>query len=126
MLHITGRREDGYHELQTVFQFIDYADHLKFEVRGDDQIIRHSENFDVPESEDIIIRAAVLLRENFRQKYILSDTVNAASNAVKQFGADIYLNKVIPMGAGLGGGSSDAATTLIALNKLWNTRFTID
>lgn len=126
MLHITGRREDGYHELQTVFQFIDYADELRYEVRDDDQIIRHSESFDVPESEDIIIRAALLLRENFRQKYASSENVNAVNNAVKQFGADIYLKKVIPMGAGLGGGSSDAATTLIALNKLWDMQFNID
>ena len=68
MLHITGRREDGYHELQTVFQFIDFSDLLEFKIRGDDQIIRHSENFTVPENEDIIIRAANLLRDKYRQK----------------------------------------------------------
>ncbi len=117
MLHITGRREDGYHELQTVFQFINYSDELEFKLRSDDRLIRHCENFDVAESEDIIIRAAKRLREKFLQK-------NASDKRV--FGVDIYLNKNIPMGAGLGGGSSDAATALIALNRLWKMQFTID
>ncbi len=117
MLHITGRREDGYHELQTVFQFIDFADTLEFKCRSDAQIIRHSEDFAVPEDEDIIIRAAKLLREKF--------LLNNLSGSAKA-GVDIYLHKQIPMGAGLGGGSSDAATTLIALNKLWGMHFSID
>ncbi len=121
MLHITGRRDDGYHELQTVFQFIDYADQLEFELREDAQINRHSAGFDVPESEDIIIRAAKLLRE----KYLNRDAGSAAETANK-FGVDIYLKKHIPMGAGLGGGSSDAATTLIALNRLWGMQFSDD
>ncbi len=117
MLHITGQREDGYHELQTVFQFIDFADTLEFNVRSDEKIIRHCEDFDVPENEDIIIRAANLLREKFLQK---NPTGSQCS------GVDIYLSKQIPMGAGLGGGSSDAATTLIALNKLWAMQFSVD
>ncbi len=117
MLHITGRREDGYHELQTVFQFIDFVDTLEFKLRSDGRIVRHCEDFDVPENEDIIIRAASLLRESYAQK-------NPASS--KNTGVDIYLNKQIPMGAGLGGGSSDAATTLIALNELWDMQFSID
>jgi len=117
MLHITGRREDGYHELQTVFQFIDFADMLEFKLRNDGRIARHCENFDVPENEDIIIRAANLLREKYSQK-------NPA--AEKNVGVDIYLSKKIPMGAGLGGGSSDAATTLIALNQLWGMQFSSD
>jgi 4-diphosphocytidyl-2-C-methyl-D-erythritol kinase len=117
MLHITGRREDGYHELQTVFQFIDFADTLEFKLRNDEQIIRHCENFAVPESEDIIIRAARLLREQFLQKHPADR---------KAAGVDIHLTKQIPMGAGLGGGSSDAATTLVALNRLWNMPFSID
>jgi len=117
MLHITGRREDGYHELQTVFQFIDFMDTLEFKLRGDGRIVRHCRDFNVPESEDIIVRAANLLREKFLQK-------NPAGK--KNVGVDIHLSKQIPMGAGLGGGSSDAATTLIALNQLWGLRFSID
>lgn len=117
MLHITGRREDGYHELQTVFQFIDFSDELEFKLRTDGRIIRHSEDFDVPEDEDIIIRAARLLREKYSQH---------DPSAQTGMGVDIYLTKKIPMGAGLGGGSSDAATTLLALNALWSTRFSVD
>jgi 4-diphosphocytidyl-2-C-methyl-D-erythritol kinase len=117
MLHITGQRKDGYHELQTVFQFIGFSDELEFILRSDDRIIRHCENFAVPENDDIIIRAARLLREKYRQKN---------PSAKNHFGVDIALTKNIPMGAGLGGGSSDAATTLIALNELWQLQFTID
>ena len=117
MLHIIGQREDGYHELQTVFQFVDYSDALEFQLRSDDQIVRHSEDFDVPEDEDIIIRAAKLLCERYLQKNQSED---------KLAGVDIYLTKNIPMGAGLGGGSSDAATTLIALNRLWQLQFSIE
>ena len=117
MLHITGQRDDGYHELQTIFQFIDFADQLEFNIRNDNQIIRFCENFAVPESEDIIIRAAKLLREKFLSKHPAMD---------KRFGVDIHLKKNIPMGAGLGGGSSDAATTLVALNTFWQMQFTID
>jgi len=117
MLHITGQRDDGYHELQTVFQFIDFFDELKFNIRNDNQLFRFCENFAVPENEDIIIRAAKLLQEKFRNKNPESE---------KKLGADIHLQKNIPMGAGLGGGSSDAATALVALNTLWQTQFTID
>ncbi|NOQ88640.1 MAG: 4-(cytidine 5'-diphospho)-2-C-methyl-D-erythritol kinase [Gammaproteobacteria bacterium] len=117
MLHITGQREDGYHELQTVFQFIDFADALEFKLRSDGQIIRHCEDFEVPEDEDIIIRAASLLRERYLQNNPAVD---------KKAGVDITLTKNIPMGAGLGGGSSDAATTLIALNELWGVQLSVD
>ena len=116
MLHITGQRQDGYHELQTVFQFLNFADTLEFKLRSDDRIIRHSENFDVPEDEDIIIRAARLLRERYLQK----------KSSVDKAGVDITLTKNIPMGAGLGGGSSDAATTLVALNKLWGVQLSVE
>ena len=117
MLHITGQREDGYHELQTVFQFIDFSDEMRFELRDDDKIVRHSENFDVPESEDISIRAAELLRKEF-----LLNNPSTQSH----FGVDVFLEKKIPMGSGLGGGSSDAATTLVALNELWMMGFSVD
>jgi len=117
MLHITGRRDDGYHDLQTVFQFIDYADELEFRPRSDDKIVRICADFVVPEEEDIIMRAASLLRQRYRQDKPSENSDN---------GVDIRLTKNIPMGAGLGGGSSDAATTLIALNALWGCGYSID
>ena len=117
MLHITGRREDGYHLLQTVFQFIDFADYLEFGVRDDGRIRRHSNaDFTVPADEDIIVRAAQKLREAAIDRHI----------AAADYGVDIHLQKNIPMGAGLGGGSSDAATTLLALNHYWRLGFSLD
>ena len=117
MLHITGQREDGYHELQTVFQFIDFSDELEFKLRSDDIILRHCDDFEVPENEDIIIAAANLLRQNYLHKQ---------TSVKSHFGVDITLRKNIPMGAGLGGGSSDAATTLLVLNRLWGMQFSLD
>ncbi|MGI4812513.1 MAG: 4-(cytidine 5'-diphospho)-2-C-methyl-D-erythritol kinase [Janthinobacterium lividum] len=102
-LHITGRRADGYHALQSVFQLIDYADTLTFSLREDGQLRRTLAIDGVAEQDDLCIRAARLL-----QQY-----------AHCPLGVDITLDKVLPMGAGLGGGSSDAATTLLALNRLW-------
>ncbi len=103
MLRINGRRADGYHLLQTVFQFLDFGDSLQFTVRSDGLVCRVNEVPGVPEAEDLIVRAALSLKR-------------AAGTVL---GADIALKKSIPMGGGLGGGSSDAATTLIALNHLW-------
>lgn len=103
MLHITGQRDDGYHLLQTVFQFIDLNDEISFRVTDHGQIRRSATNSTVNEDDDLVIRAARLLQEMY---------------SVKQ-GVDIALQKNIPMGGGLGGGSSDAATTLMALNRLW-------
>ncbi len=103
-LHITGRREDGYHQLQTVFQFLDYGDLLYFSPRPDGQIGRTNDLPGVPEESDLVVRAAKLLQQ---------------TSGCTQ-GADIRVNKHLPMGGGLGGGSSDAATTLIALNHLWS------
>jgi 4-diphosphocytidyl-2-C-methyl-D-erythritol kinase len=104
-LHVTGRRPDGYHLLQTVFQLLDHGDLLHFSVREDGAIHRTTEVAGVPEASDLIVRAAQLLK--------------AATGS--RLGADIAIDKCLPMGGGLGGGSSDAATTLIALNHLWNT-----
>jgi len=102
-LHIIGRRPDGYHELETVFQFLDHGDELTF-ARRDDGVIRlHTEIAAVPHDSNLIVRAARKLQEQ-------SGT---------DLGADIWLNKVLPMGGGIGGGSSDAATTLLALAHLW-------
>lgn len=107
-LHVTGRREDGYHLLETAFQLIDYGDVLHFKLRHDGQILRSNDIPGVPLETDLVIRAAKLLQ------------LNSASS----LGVEMTLDKKLPMGAGLGGGSSDAATTLIALNRLWNTRLT--
>ena len=108
MLRVVGRRPDGYHLLQTVFRFIDYGDTLRFRVREDGVIARVNEVPGVPHETDLCVRAARLLQQ-------ISGT---------RLGADIQLDKRLPVGGGLGGGSSDAATTLLALNGLWKTCIT--
>ncbi|BFI96848.1 MAG: hypothetical protein RSP_23580 [Rhodanobacter sp.] len=102
-LRITGRRADGYHELQTVFRLLDWGDELRIRVRADGGICRVSGASGVAEQDDLVVRAARLLR----------------GHAPGPSGADIAVEKRIPMGGGLGGGSSDAATALVALNHLW-------
>ncbi|MCI0914493.1 4-(cytidine 5'-diphospho)-2-C-methyl-D-erythritol kinase [Pseudomonas putida] len=102
-LHIIGRRPDGYHELETVFQFLEHGDELTFALREDGAIRLHTEIEAVPHDCNLIVRAARTLQEQ-------SGT---------GLGADIWLTKVLPMGGGIGGGSSDAATTLLALAHLW-------
>lgn len=108
-LHITGRRDDGYHLLQTVFQFIDYCDELSFDIRHDTQIRRVTDLAGVTSSADLTVKAAALLQQ---------------AAGVRQ-GVDIHLVKKLPMGGGLGGGSSDAATTLVALNQLWGVNYSV-
>ncbi len=103
MLRVVGRRPDGYHLLQTVFQFLDVADQLRFSIRPDGVLRRRYELPGVSEEQDLVMRAAQLLQHE-------SGT---------SLGADVYLEKHLPMGGGIGGGSSDAATTLVALNRLW-------
>ena len=103
MLRIVGRRADGYHELQTVFQFLDFADELLFRLRDDRQILLQDPLPGVPVESDLCYRAALALQR-------ACDCRN---------GVEITLHKRLPMGGGLGGGSSDAATTLVALNRLW-------
>jgi 4-diphosphocytidyl-2-C-methyl-D-erythritol kinase len=106
-LHITGRRADGYHSLQTVFQLLDFADELLIEPT-DDGLIRRPEGLaGVPPEEDLAVRAARMLQ--------------AASGCPR--GAEIRVRKRIPAGGGLGGGSSDAATVLVALNHLWGLQW---
>ena len=104
-LHVVGRRNDGYHLLQTAFQFIDYGDELSFVVRADGAIRRITPMEGVPAEQDLSVRAARSLQQETGCRE----------------GADIGIVKRLPMGGGLGGGSSDAATTLIALNRLWRT-----
>ncbi|PTV57588.1 4-(cytidine 5'-diphospho)-2-C-methyl-D-erythritol kinase [Pseudomonas putida] len=102
-LHIIGRRADGYHELETVFQFLDHGDELSFALRDDGVIRLHTEIEAVPHDSNLIVRAARMLQ----------------AQSGTTLGADIWLTKVLPMGGGIGGGSSDAATTLLALAHLW-------
>jgi 4-diphosphocytidyl-2-C-methyl-D-erythritol kinase len=109
MLHITGRRDDGYHLLQTVFQFIDLCDRMVFGVTENGVISRIEGNSPVPENEDIALRAAQALQKR----------------SLVTKGAEISINKRIPIGGGLGGGSSNAATTLLALNRLWGLNLSI-
>jgi 4-diphosphocytidyl-2-C-methyl-D-erythritol kinase len=110
MLHILGRRADGYHELQTLFQFLDHGDELSFALRADDQIHLHTDIPGVPHDSNLIVRAARQLQQQ----------------ANCSLGADIWLNKRLPMGGGIGGGSSDAATTLLGLNHLWQLDWSED
>jgi 4-diphosphocytidyl-2-C-methyl-D-erythritol kinase len=109
-LHILGRRADGYHELQTVFQFVDLCDEVHLDVRSDGDIRLLAGAPGVPSDRDLCVRAARALK--------------AASGCA--LGADIRVVKRIPMGAGLGGGSSDAATCLVALNRLWGLGCSVD
>lgn len=104
-LHVTGQRSDGYHLLQTVFRFIDYGDTVSVSPRADGQIVLTHPLPGVPPKKDLCYRAARLLK-----------TTTGATQ-----GVDITLEKRLPLGGGLGGGSSDAATTLLALNQLWGT-----
>ena len=109
-LHITGRRDDGYHNLQTLFQLLDGGDNLTFTLTENNKISLSTQIEGVAESDNLIVRAASLLQKK--------------SNCTR--GCIIDLDKKLPMGAGLGGGSSNAATTLLALNKLWNCDLSID
>lgn len=110
-LHVIGRRDDGYHLLQSVFQLIDLSDELHFDLRDDGRIVRSTDLAGVPADADLCVRAARLLQ------------AAAAARGIAVPGADIAIDKRLPMGGGIGGGSSDAATTLIALNHLWQTGF---
>ena len=102
-LHITAQREDGFHSLQTIFQILDVGDTLQFSITHDGTISRKSKS-DIPEQSDLIVKAAKLLQ----------------SYTGCSLGAECYIEKRLPVGGGLGGGSSNAATTLVALNALWN------
>ncbi len=104
-LHVVGRRADGYHLLQTVFRFLDYGDTIRCEPRSDGRIVLANPLPGVPAAADLTFRAAEALR--------------SATGATA--GVTLHVEKRLPMGGGLGGGSSDAATTLMALNRLWHT-----
>jgi 4-diphosphocytidyl-2-C-methyl-D-erythritol kinase len=108
MLRVLGRRPDGYHRLQTLFQFINQQDQLFFEPRQDGRIRRVSSLAGIPEESDLVVRAARLIQD--------------CTGCRK--GVDIGVEKHLPIGGGLGGGSSNAATTLVALNRIWDTGLT--
>ena len=107
-LHVVGRRPDGYHLLQTVFQFVDISDLLDFTIRPGGGLSLNTNYSGIDSGDDLVLRSARLLQLETGCKS----------------GADISVTKNIPMGGGLGGGSSDAATTLVALNKLWSLGLT--
>ena len=115
-LYITGQRTDGYHSLQTLFQFLDYGDTIDIALRGDGEIRLLTPVEGVAHEDNLIVRAARLLMK-----------VASESNRLpKRSGADISIDKRLPMGGGLGGGSSNAATVLVALNHLWQCGLSID
>ena len=105
-LHITSKRPDGYHNLQTIFQLLDYGDEITFRLRSDGEINRVYGNESIPPEQDLLLQSANILKRH---------SGTAA-------GIDMGINKKIPAGGGLGGGSSNAATVLIALNKIWNLK----
>ncbi|HVJ61682.1 MAG TPA: 4-(cytidine 5'-diphospho)-2-C-methyl-D-erythritol kinase [Tahibacter sp.] len=109
-LHITGRRADGYHELQTVFQLLDWGDDIALAPRSDGRIERVRGLTGVAPADDLVVRAALALKPY----------------AAPECGADIAVDKRIPAGGGLGGGSSDAATVLVALNAIWHCGLSVD
>lgn len=115
-LYITGQRQDGYHLLQTLFQFLDYGDTLTIQPRDDDQINLLTPVDGVENEQNLIVRAARLLQQHCKRHNIHP----------VQFGADIRIDKCLPMGGGLGGGSSNAATVLVALNHLWQSGLSVD
>ncbi|MES2319756.1 MAG: 4-(cytidine 5'-diphospho)-2-C-methyl-D-erythritol kinase [Pseudomonadota bacterium] len=108
-LHVNGRRADGYHLLQTVFQLIDHGDVLHFNVRADGLLRRTTAVPGVPEAQDLIVRALGLLQAEHARRHGVTP------------GIDVAIEKKLPMGGGLGGGSSDAATALMVANALWQT-----
>tara|TARA_Y100001936_G_scaffold94253_1_gene92756 strand:- start:222 stop:1076 length:855 start_codon:yes stop_codon:yes gene_type:complete len=103
-LHVIGRRSDGYHLLQTVFRFLDFSDQMEFVIRQDNKIKLNTSIIGLPAEKNLCMQAAQLLQQE----------------SGVSLGVEMYLEKFIPMGGGLGGGSSDAASTLLALNRLWN------
>ncbi|RZA35723.1 MAG: 4-(cytidine 5'-diphospho)-2-C-methyl-D-erythritol kinase [Lysobacteraceae bacterium] len=112
-LHVLGRRADGYHLLQSVFQLIDHGDTLHFDLRDDERIVRATCVPGVPEEQDLIVRALRLLQAEYARRHGRLPP-----------GIEVAVEKILPMGGGLGGGSSDAATALMAANHLWQAGLT--
>lgn len=112
-LHVVGRRPDGYHLLQSVFQLIDHGDTLHFDLRDDERIVRTTEVPGVAQEQDLIVRALRLLQAEYARRHGRPPP-----------GIEVAIEKILPMGGGLGGGSSDAATALMAANRLWQAGLT--
>jgi len=112
-LHVVGRRADGYHLLQSVFQLIERGDTLHFDLRDDHDIVRTNDVPGVPQEHDLIVRALRLLQAEYARRH-----------GKLPPGIDVAIQKILPMGGGLGGGSSDAATALMAANHLWQAGLT--
>jgi 4-diphosphocytidyl-2-C-methyl-D-erythritol kinase len=126
-LHVVGQRSDGYHELQTLFQFIDYCDTLSITLPETTDDISHQDHIElltpikgVKDEDNLIVKAALLLKKEAQ----LASSVSQQNENIF-YGAKISIDKILPMGGGLGGGSSNAATVLLALNKLWKINFSI-
>ncbi len=118
-LHIVGQRSDGYHELETLFQFLDYGDTISIEITKNNNIELLTPIEGVENEDNLIIKAARLLKSKINK--------HPSSNTEKNnVGAKIAVNKILPMGGGLGGGSSNAATVLLALNTLWKSNFSLN
>ncbi|PHM38701.1 4-diphosphocytidyl-2-C-methyl-D-erythritol kinase [Xenorhabdus mauleonii] len=125
-LYITGQRPDGYHELQTLFQFLDYGDKITISPRQDNQIHLLTPVAGVAHDDNLIVRAARLLQAHLLQKRTLQAPHNVRQFGTEYLGADIHIDKCLPMGGGLGGGSSNAATVLVALNHHWQANLSDD
>lgn len=110
-LHINGRYDNGYHQLQSLFQILNYGDELAFEINNSNQITLADPIEGVADEDNLIVKAALLLKQSL------------SAQQAKNLGCHIHLKKRLPMGGGIGGGSSNAATTLLVLNKLWNCQF---
>ena len=130
-LHINGRYQNGYHQLQSLFQILDYGDELAFDINSSDKITLADPIAGVADEDNLIIKAALLLKETILKETILKKTVSKESPLnqglpdpkYKDLGCHIHLKKHLPMGGGIGGGSSNAATTLLVLNQLWGCGF---
>ncbi|WP_342220869.1 4-(cytidine 5'-diphospho)-2-C-methyl-D-erythritol kinase [Candidatus Fukatsuia endosymbiont of Tuberolachnus salignus] len=124
-LYVTGQHADGYHQLQTLFQFLDYGDELIITPRRDQQIRLLTPLAGVDQEQNLIVRAARLLQKQvLRQDQLQGAQPQKKLPCNENYGADISVVKCLPMGGGLGGGSSNAATVLVALNHLWQCGFT--
>jgi 4-diphosphocytidyl-2-C-methyl-D-erythritol kinase len=121
-LHIIGQRSDGYHQLQTIFQFLDHSDTIDIKVTKGNRIELLTPIDGVLNEDNLIVKAAQLLQKHLIDNKVLE---NSLSGDKQKLGAQIKITKILPMGGGLGGGSSNAATILLALNTLWNANLTI-